>query len=128
MIRFDEKIVGVWFTSTIPAKQDWLAAIREIEPDVKYELTYRFRYYEDDKFFDSKDKKNWYQGTISGTRNYVVLTFRQVAKALADKAEGSSYEVMNDKGYDDFMRRFNDQPFVVAKMLSKEEADDYVDG
>ena len=128
MIQFDDKIVGAWFISTIPDRQDWLAAIREIEPDAKYELTYRFRYYEDDKFWDSKDKKNWYKGTLSGTRTYVVAIFRLVVKNLAERATGPSYEVMNDKGYPDFIKRFQDQPFVTGRWLSKEELNDYVDG
>ena len=121
MIEFDEKIVGVWFLTTIPDKQDWLAAIRELKPDAEYELTYRFRYYEDKKVWDSKDKKNWYKGTLTGTKNYVVMTFRQVAKGLAEHSPAPLYEVMNDRGYDDFIRRFQDQPFVTSKMLSKEE-------
>ena len=89
MIEFDEKIVGVWYLVTTEA-QDWLAAIRELEPDAKYELTYRFRYYKDHKIFDSDDTKNWYHGTLSGSRNYVVLNMRRIARELESRALGSA--------------------------------------
>jgi hypothetical protein len=121
VITFDEKIVGVWFVATLPT-QDWLAALRELEPDAKYELTYRFRYYKDDKPWDSEDKKNWYRGEVTGTRAYVIASIRAVVDTMV--ATGPKYEVMNDRGYAQFQRDFQDQPFVFAKMLSKEEAAD----
>jgi hypothetical protein len=121
VIEFDEKIVGVWFLATIPDHQDWLAAIRELEPDAKYEMTYRFRYYTDgpDPFND--DKKNWYKGTLSGTRNYVILSFRSVAETMKSLSPAPLYEVMNNGDYEDFMRRFNQMPFVFARMMGKDK-------
>ena len=121
MIIFDEKIVGVWFLSTIKNKQDWLAAVREIEPDAKYELVYRFRYYKDDKPYDSADTKNWYKGEITGTRSYVIAAIRSVAAKLAWAARQPLYEVMNDRGLNQFMRDFEKQPWAFARMMSKEE-------
>jgi hypothetical protein len=122
VIIFDEKIVGIWFLSTIPNKQDWLAAVREIEPDAKYELTYRFRYYKDDKPFDSEDKKNWYQGQLTGTRLYVIAAMRSVGNKLAGVAHQPLYEVMNDRGVNQFMRDFEKQPWAFARRMSQEEA------
>jgi hypothetical protein len=127
VIRFDEKIVALWFVATIPDEQDWMAAIRELVPDEKYELVYRFRYYKDDKAFDSEDKRSWYRAELTGTRNYVLLTFRNLAERLHLASSGPLYEVLNDKGMDDFLRRFQDMPFVHARMLSKGEASAYVD-
>jgi hypothetical protein len=123
MIVFDEKIVGVWYLVTILDKQDWLAAVREIEPDAKYELIYRFRYYKDDKAWDSADKKNWYKGELTGTRNYVVMSLRSVAKRLESVSVAGIplYELLNENDIDKFMREFQDAPFVMAKMLSNEE-------
>jgi len=123
MIKFDEKIVGVWYLQTTET-QDWLCAIREIEPDQKYELTHRFRYYKDDKAFDSKDKKNWYRGTITGTRHYVLEVMKPLVQDLKELgAVGEPYELINNGDYDDFLRRFQDAPFVYAKQVSKEEAE-----
>jgi hypothetical protein len=120
MIIFDEKIVGVWFLSVAPGV-DWLAAVREVEPELKYELTYRFRYHKDDKSFDSKDEKHWYEGTVSGTRNYVTMTIRSLAKEMRDRSghyDRYSYELLNDGDLDAFMRKWQDAPFVFGRMES----------
>lgn len=111
----DEKIVGVWFLATMET-QDWMASVREIEPDTKYELVWRFRYYNDDKVFDSEDRKSWYQGTVSGTRSYVIAAIRKTAEMIATISPYPLYEVLNDKGIDDFMRRFQDMPFVTVRI------------
>jgi hypothetical protein len=117
MMTMDEKIVGVWYLNTIQNHQDWMAAVREIEPDEKYELTYRFRYYKDDKAFDSEDKKNWYSATCTGTKSYVIASIRFVAKQLEQKADGQPlYELINDHGYDRFIREFQDMPFVYMRV------------
>ncbi len=121
MIVFDEKIVAVWFVTTITNKQDWMAAVRELEPDQKYELVYRFRYYVDDKQWDSEDKKNWYRGELTGTRNYMLLSLRSVVDHMLLGADGPVWELVNDKGLADFMRRFQDLPFVFARMQGKEK-------
>jgi hypothetical protein len=122
MIVMDEKIVGVWFVVTILDCQDWLAAISEIEPDVKYKMTYRFRYYKDDlQPFESKDRKSWYEGEITGTRTYCILSVRKVAEMLhgASKAGEPLYEVLNNNGIDQFTRDFQDLPFVFGRFENK---------
>ena len=122
MIMFDEKIVGVWFLDTIPGRQDWLAAIRELEPERKYEMTYRFRYYDGDQTkspFDDRDKKNWYRGEIAQTRAFVVAGIRSAAKQLEAVSDGKLYELMNDGGIEKFKREFQDLPFVFARVEKK---------
>jgi hypothetical protein len=116
----DEKMVGIWYLHTLPT-QDWMATVRELVPDEKYELTYRFSYYKDDKVFDSDDKKNWYRGEVSGTRNYVILSLRSAAKMLAMVAVGKVYELLNDGDLKEFMNKFQDAPFVFMRQVSKEE-------
>jgi sigma54-dependent transcription regulator len=114
MIELDETVAGIWILQITPT-QDWLAAIREIEPNQKYELTYRFRYYNDDKVFDSDDEKNWYRGTLTGTRAYVLGTFREVAKNMESIAVGNLCELLNDKGIEDLKRRLFDAPGIYAR-------------
>lgn len=114
-IKFDEKIVAIWYVMTVPGKQDWMAAIREVEPDNKYELTYRFRYYNDDKIFESDDKRNWYAGTCTGTRSYCIFSLRSAAAALAEAAHAQVFETINEGDYKDFMKRFEAQPFVFMR-------------
>jgi hypothetical protein len=98
-----------------------MGAIRELIPNEKYLLTYRFRYYKDDKVFDSEDTKNWYEGTVSGTRNYVVQSFRQVANKLAAKAIEPLYELMNDGDLGAFVKKIDDARFMFRRRVSQEE-------
>jgi hypothetical protein len=119
MMNLDEKVVGVWAVETISGYQDWMAMIREIEPDVKYELKYRFRYHKDDKVFDSEDTVSGYQGELSGTRSYVIALFRCIAKSMEAKADGDLYELMNEGDYKAFVRKFMELPFVYVRAKEK---------
>jgi hypothetical protein len=119
-IILDEKVVGLWnFHLRIP-EGDYLAAIRELVPEEKYELTYRLRYYKDDKVFESKDEKHWWQGTLSGTRNYVVLGFRSAVEILAQVQRSEVYEVLNETGdLREFMKRVERLPSMFLRQESK---------
>lgn len=118
MIKLDEHVVGVWF-SKISSTSDWMLCLRELEPDVRYEIVYRFRYYKSDKVFDSDDEKSWFRATCAGTRAYSIASIRAMSAALTVIADGPLYEVLNDKGIEDFMRRFQDMPFVYVRQESK---------
>lgn len=120
MIEMDEKIVGIWFLATIPGSQDWMAGLSEIEPDAKYKLTYRFRYYGDDgkNPFEGGDRRSWYDGTMTGTRAYCIAAIRQTGGMLASVAHEKLYEVMNNGDLGDFMRRFQDQPWAFMRVAS----------
>lgn len=121
-IIFDEKIVALWYVALTP-KQDWMAAVRELVPDEKYELKYRFRYHVDDLIFDSEDRRNWYEGTLTGTRSFVIIGMKTVAAALQTKSGGKLFEYMNDKGMEDFMRRFQDAPFVHMRQVTVKDGE-----
>jgi hypothetical protein len=120
-IRIDEKTVGLWYLNTIPGHQDWMAGIREIEPENKYEVTYRFRYYEDGEAFDSKDRKNWYGGTVTGTRAYTIAGIREAGKLLESVSDGKLYELMmnDERDVKKFAEAWQSMPFVFARMESK---------
>jgi hypothetical protein len=115
MIELDEKIVGMWFLY-LSEKSDWMLAVREITAEEKYEVVFRFRYYKDDKAFDSDDKKNWYKGTVSGTRAYVIASLRAAAQLIATTAIEPLYELLNERGIDQFMRELQDAPFAHVRI------------
>lgn len=122
MIKFDEKIVGVWFLSTT-AEQDWMAALSEVAPG-KYELNYRFRYYDPESKdpWDGKDRKNWYKGTIESSREEAIDGIRKVGTAMVVfGAVGELYEVLNDNGFEKFLEEFQAQPWVFARKEAKPE-------
>jgi hypothetical protein len=124
LIEFNEKIVAVWYISLVPNKQDWMAALSEIKPDEKYKLVYRFRYYMDGKIFDSDDKRNWYAGEATGTRAYCLAALRNVAQELADTAEQKVYETLNNGDFEDFLRRFESQPYTFVRLEGKHATGD----
>lgn len=124
MIKLDEKTVGIWYMQTTPTS-DWLCSIREIEPDAKYELDYRFRYYEDDKAFDSKDRKSWYKAEVTATRHFAIVSIRTVANEMHKAgATGEVYELINEGDFDAFSKKFLDAPFAYARAATKEEAEE----
>jgi hypothetical protein len=51
-------VYGQWFVGD--GKSDWLGTLGIDAKDDVWVLEYRFRYYEDEKAHDSKDRKNWY--------------------------------------------------------------------
>jgi hypothetical protein len=120
-MRLDEKTVGVWVLQTTPT-QDYMAMLREIVPEEKYELEYRFRYYTDEKIFDSDDKKSWWRGTVSGTRNDVLLGVREVLKQMERFAVGPTHELLNDGDLRAFAEKLGDLPGLHLRQLSGEEA------
>jgi hypothetical protein len=126
MMKFDKKTVGVWFLVTTE-KQDWLATLSEVEPNAKYELTYRFRYYSPESVdpWDGKDRKSWYSGVVNGTREAAITGLREVGNALVlFGAIGHLDEVLNEGDFEDFIRRFRARPWVFSR---EEEPDDEKD-
>jgi hypothetical protein len=121
MITITDKTIGLWYLDTIPGKQDWLAAITEIVPDSQYELVYRFRYYKDDKAFDSEDIKNWFRVAITGTKAYTIASMREVAKTMLSKSTGKLSEILNEGDTDKFMQKLMDSDFAYAKMATPQE-------
>jgi hypothetical protein len=69
----------------------------------------------------SEDKRNWYSGTCTGTRAYCIASLRSAAKALADAAGQQVYETINNGDYEDFLKRFQAQPFVFMRMETKRD-------
>lgn len=113
MIKFSEDTIGVWYVQ-IP-EGDWLASI--FKEDGKPCLVYRFRYYVDDKSFDSDDEKNWYKMEPKdgdADLDKLIETTRMVAGLTAARADSEVYELMM-KDFDDssaFFKEFQKAPFV----------------
>jgi hypothetical protein len=110
---------GIWFMSTPGG--DWMMTI-DRTPAGAAKIIYRFRYYEDDKAFDSKDRKNWYQAThpdfdraMEGCR-VIAATIRKLPGA------GKQVELLRGNlSTRDFMDLLIHQEFAHTKKVSKEE-------
>ena len=115
MITLDNTIVGVW--NILMEESDWLAAINEIEPDVKYKLTYRWRYIKDEKIFDSKDIKRWYEAEVGGTKAFCIASLRTVGCQLAMASKSKLNEMLNeDNDLPKFMERLADMPGMYVRI------------
>ena len=96
---------------------DWMASVWM--EDGSPILAYRFRYHADDKNFDSKDEKHWYELTSEeeNSPDSIVETVRYLAKNMADIAGTEVYEFMmaDFDSLDDFMEEFRKAPFIEMK-------------
>ena len=108
-IEITKETIGIWFVE-LGGSQDWLGAVWRTDEGTI--LRYRFRYYVDDKTFDSDDKKSWYEvGPMKKTEEEAIEMARYVVKMLAEKAGSKSWETLNDGDYDLFVERFTELPF-----------------
>lgn len=123
-MRVDEKTVAMWF-ARIEEDSDLVAGLREVVENEKYELEYRFRYYKDDKIFGSDDVKNWYKGTVAGTRNYALIGCRESFRLLTEAAGHRLYEVLNEGDLEAMLKKMEQIPMVHMKLATKEEAAAY---
>lgn len=121
-ILCDENTVCMWFMK-LDEGSDWMGALREVEQDKEYQMVYRHRYYEDDKFFESKDRKSWYWVKCMGTRSYVLAAMRHVVDEMKKVAtdSGPVFELLNEHGIEEFMRKLMEAPFAVVKMIGPKE-------
>jgi hypothetical protein len=90
MIEFDDKsyIVGFWYADDPVTNNNWLCCVqRDKNNPNRYEGTYRFRYNEDDKIFDSKDRKSWvsFASNKDETEEEVIETINKLQSFIAIK-------------------------------------------
>jgi hypothetical protein len=122
-IELTENTIGVWAVS-LDSDSDYLAALwRDGE---NYVMVYRFRYYVDDKTFDSKDKKNWYRCEVQAdrtTEDKVIEVMRLSARMLWKQSGGKRYEIMMDaRGIEGMMEDMARWPMISMQTI-KVEAD-----
>jgi hypothetical protein len=122
MIELTEKAVGIWYVQVTPM-QDWMAALVEIEPG-KYDLKYRHRYYaeENNSAWDGQDRKSWYTGTVTASREAAIAGLREVGQKLAalakqDGNDTSFDEILNEGDYDAFLQKVMDAPWAHSKTI-----------
>jgi hypothetical protein len=82
-IEISEGTVGVWYVAL--SHCDWLAHVGR-NAEGLYELRYRFRWFRDDKIWDSKDRKNWYRFVTKPGEpvDRILETTRARAKLLSE--------------------------------------------
>ncbi len=97
-MELTENTIGIWAVS-IGQDSDWLASVWRDGDD--YILAYRFRYYEDDKTFDSADRKNWYKAKVPVAKidqAKLIRIMQSTAELLWKAGGGKRYELLMDSG------------------------------
>jgi hypothetical protein len=127
--------LGIWYVALPGGQSDFMGCLQP-HPDEGgvYVFDCRFRYYHDDKVFDSDDEKHWWhvEDKTSGNADEAIHKIRSVVLKLAamaprDEAMHPEVTELLYRDYNDFgkfMRAFQDQPFAYAKMESKEKLDE----
>jgi hypothetical protein len=104
--------------------QDWLCSVSEHDDGIH--IDYRFRYYNDDKTFDSEDTKNWYKAVVPKDETPSALEIaKDLTAKLSEMSGCPSYELIRGEStFEQFMEEFATLPFVDMKSMSKEEAEE----
>jgi hypothetical protein len=118
-VNVTKQLVGIWFLA-LTEKSDWLCSLTEVELEKVYEISYRFRYYEDDEVFESKDRKSSYRAEVHSTRSYAIACIRSIADGMKKAgASGEVDELLMHKGdIDRFMKELSDKPWAFMRIES----------
>jgi len=112
-IEFSDKTIGIWAVDLMNGS-DFLGGVWRDGDN--YVMEYRFRYYVDDKTFDSEDKKNWYSAEIPTDRaseDDVVGAMREVVKMMWKGSGGQRYELlMGSGGVEQMMAELKKWPMI----------------
>ena len=100
---FDETLVdSIWFG---PIQGGDVLAVLMRQPDEPWTLTYRFRYYVDDKAHESEDRKSvWHvafddqESICDRTREHVSAAFRTAVRMAGLQPSELRYRVINAQG------------------------------
>ena len=115
-IKFTEKTVGIWAVDLLNSS-DFLGSVWRDGGD--YIMAYRFRYYEDDKTFDSKDRKNWYEARMPADKveeQDLIDAMRTVVKMMWKGSGGQRYELlMGSGGVEQMMAELKKWPMISMK-------------
>ncbi len=124
-IEMTDKTIGIWAVNLLN-KSDFLGGVW-LDGDV-YVMEYRFRYYVDDKTFDSKDKKNWYHAEVpidGVTEEELISAMRMVVELMWKKSGGQRYELlMGPGGIKEMMADLKKWPMISMLHLTPEQAEE----
>lgn len=116
-----------WFVGC--EDRDLLAAMFR-DPEGPWKLLYRFRYYEDDKVFDSKDRKSWTGFETKdgvGTDVVKMVACMDFVAALTEKTfNGKLYKVdLDTDDHEKIICAMSKQPWFHVREATPEEIAEY---
>ena len=115
----------LWYAEN--EEHNYMALVHQDEPGGPWKLTYRFRYFKDDKVFDSEDEKHWYEAVDKenpGPEKLVATndTLLATPQAKAQYPKGVSRMEING-GMAEMLKVLMAQPWAHAKLLDKDGAE-----
>jgi len=118
----DDYILGVWCLAG--AKANWLCIV--VKRADEWVIQYRFRYFRDDKAFDSQDKKSFFVARADGEKSEseIIESVDNIVSTMMDKGFGKTLErsMIRSKDMDDFMLAIRSMKSMNIMEMSKEEA------
>jgi hypothetical protein len=122
-IEITEGTIGIWYTELPNNEGNWMAGAKR-DPDGTYDVTYRFRYYRDEKTFESSDERRWEGFKIDSKKSDAVTRITSSLRFVQQHLGGNSYEVLRGTGsIKQFMEEFEKLPFVHVRRMSKKECE-----
>lgn len=121
MLMIDEKTIGLWSVA-LGDSGNWLALLARKDQGIT--LTYRFRWYRDDKVYDSKDKKNWYQVEAKSTspERGIEITRKAFNDILHASVANKGWELLRgERNMEEFMAELVKMPGMHAKTVSEDQ-------
>lgn len=133
MIEFKDGryFVGVWFIGD--GETDCMYALYRdsSDPENKWTMIYRFRYYESDDAWDGKDRKSWYKTTGTGTEAQMETNVKFVIDKIVDSwpdfkhrpVATNDFVPMHSDNVTHNLETFTARPWVHVRKMEKGELD-----
>lgn len=119
MIEIGDATIGMWCVS-LPAG-DWLAHLGRLQDGHTFELVFRFRWYRDDKVFDSADEKSWtrMRSKPGDTEATAIAMARFAYQELIDRTgSGRHWELMRGaRSAVEFAQLLRSMPGMASKQV-----------
>lgn len=116
-LEIGERTIGMW--SVELGHGNWLAHLA-LTGDGKLELTYRFRWYNDDLIGrDSKDERNFYHAVLRNTSvPEAIAKLREVFETMRDSAHGRGWELLKgERSIEEFASLLEQMPGIYRQEL-----------
>lgn len=112
-IEIGDNTIAMWCIELGNAG-NWLAHLARGGPNGKYLLDYRFRYYVDDLVQNSRDRRNWYRGELSGRSDDEMLRkLRRVFDEMRGAMGGRGWELVRGaRSVEEFTRALGKMPGI----------------
>jgi hypothetical protein len=89
----DDDLLACWYIQ-LTTEQDFFGGVSR-EPDGSFKVSYRFRYYRDDKVHDSSDEKSCTE--MTSTDADTLKKVRGIVQLMRAKSGGRMFEVLREQ-------------------------------